>query len=235
MGSSTKDYLPLVRDWVANGAKSPYIWSSTEMSKRIRKQSSDEALADPTFKLGVYFFERDEPFARGPGRRPRRYRARQLELPPAGLDLAPKDWRARSSAPNAARSATNPTMRRWISRDRTRRRPRGKYAARANQTPSPQSTQRRKPEGYFSAVSVGSALFLLYAWIRVVRLGNCERCGFRDQVARALLHRAGDSEPRVEAKRLDEFGGLGIRLELERLLGAFGHAGTASGPCNRAR
>ena len=51
IGSSTKDYLPLVRDWVANGAKSPYIWSSQEMTKRIRKHTSDEALADPTFKL----------------------------------------------------------------------------------------------------------------------------------------------------------------------------------------
>ena len=45
IGSSTTDYLPLVRDWAANGAKSPYIWSAQEMAKRIRKPSSDEALA----------------------------------------------------------------------------------------------------------------------------------------------------------------------------------------------
>ena len=100
IGSSTKDYLPLVRDWVANGAKSPYIWSSQEMTKRIRKHTSDEALADPTFKLGVYFFERDEPLraqvlGKGAGAR-----ARQLELPPAGLDR-----RRRAGGPEVPREA----------------------------------------------------------------------------------------------------------------------------------
>jgi peroxiredoxin len=64
IGSSTTDYLPLVRDWAAKGSQSPYIWPAQEMAKRIRKPSSDEALADPTFKLGVYFVGRDEALAR---------------------------------------------------------------------------------------------------------------------------------------------------------------------------
>ena len=85
IGSSTTDYLPLVRDWAANGAKSPYIWSSTEMTKRIRKQTSDEALADPTFKLGVYFFERDQPLAR-------KYWEKAQALAPDNWNYHRQDW-----------------------------------------------------------------------------------------------------------------------------------------------
>jgi hypothetical protein len=64
IGSSTKDYLPLVRDWAARGAKSPYIWSAADMANRIHKPTNDEVLADPTFKLGVYFFARGQALAR---------------------------------------------------------------------------------------------------------------------------------------------------------------------------
>lgn len=85
IGSSTKDYLPLVRDWVANGPKSPYIWSSQEMTKRIRKQTSDEALADPTFKLGVYFFETDEALARS-------YWQKAQALAPDNWNYHRQDW-----------------------------------------------------------------------------------------------------------------------------------------------
>ena len=85
IGSSTPDYLPLVRDWAANGAKSPYIWSAQEMAKRIRKPSSDEALADPTFKLGVYFFERDEPLAR-------KYWEKAQALAPDNWNYHRQDW-----------------------------------------------------------------------------------------------------------------------------------------------
>jgi hypothetical protein len=85
IGSSTTDYLPLVRDWAANGAKSPYIWSAPEMAKRIRKPTSDEALADPTFKLGVYFFERDEALAR-------KYWEKAQALAPDNWNYHRQDW-----------------------------------------------------------------------------------------------------------------------------------------------
>ena len=109
IGSSTPDYLPLVRDWAVNGAKSPYIWSTQEMAKRIRKPNSDEALADPTFKLGVYFFERDEALAR------KYWEKAQALAPTTGTTTgrtgsASKVWQVRSSAPSAARSATSRTM-----------------------------------------------------------------------------------------------------------------------------
>ena len=85
IGSSTKDYLPLVRDWVANGAKSPYVWSSQEVAKRIRKPTTDEALADPTFKLGVFFFERDEALARS-------YWQKAQALAPDNWNYHRQDW-----------------------------------------------------------------------------------------------------------------------------------------------
>ena len=85
IGSSTTEYLPLVRDWAANGAKSPYVWSPQEMAKRLRKPSSDEALADPTFKLGVYFFERDEALAR-------KYWERAQALAPDNWNYHRQDW-----------------------------------------------------------------------------------------------------------------------------------------------
>lgn len=85
IGSSTKDYLPLVRDWAANGAKSPYIWSPQQMTKRIRQATADEALADPTFKLGVYFFPRDEALAR-------RYWESAQALAPDNWNYHRQDW-----------------------------------------------------------------------------------------------------------------------------------------------
>ena len=52
----TDEYLPAVRDWVANGAESPYVWLRNQVRAKIRQRTTDEALAEPTFKLGVYFF-----------------------------------------------------------------------------------------------------------------------------------------------------------------------------------
>lgn len=52
----TDDYRPAVRDWVMNGPKSRYVLTSNEVAAQIRRRTPDEALAEPTFKLGVYFF-----------------------------------------------------------------------------------------------------------------------------------------------------------------------------------
>src|SRR2546427_2754520 len=52
------------------------------------------------------------------------------------------------------------------------------------------------------------------------------RCGSRrrGEIARALVNRTRNAETRIGAEPLDEFGGLGIGLELERLLGPFRNA-----------
>ena len=81
----TDEYLPAVRDWVANGAKSPFVWSREDMVRRIRRSTPDEALADPTFKLGVYFFERDEVLARA-------YWERAQALAPDNWNYHRQDW-----------------------------------------------------------------------------------------------------------------------------------------------
>ncbi len=81
----TDEYLPLVRDWVANGAKSRYAWAPEDMVKRIRRATPDEALADPTFKLGVYFYEQDEALART-------YWERAQALAPDNWNFHRQDW-----------------------------------------------------------------------------------------------------------------------------------------------
>ena len=81
----TDEYLPLVRDWVANGAKSRYAWAPEDMVKRIRRTTPDEALADPTFKLGVYFYEQDEALART-------YWERAQALAPDNWNFHRQDW-----------------------------------------------------------------------------------------------------------------------------------------------
>lgn len=81
----TNEYTPAVRDWAINGAKSAYVWSREEMVKRIRKQTPDEALADPTFLLGVYLFEIDEALAR-------KYWERAQALSPDNWNYHRQDW-----------------------------------------------------------------------------------------------------------------------------------------------
>ena len=80
------DYTPIVRDWVANGDTSQYLWSRDEMVERIRRRSPDEALAEPTFKLGVYFYGAgDEALAR-------KYWERAQELAPDSWNFHRQDW-----------------------------------------------------------------------------------------------------------------------------------------------
>lgn len=53
----TNDYMPAVKDWAENGARSQYVWSPEQVTRRVRAITPELALADPTFKLGVYFHE----------------------------------------------------------------------------------------------------------------------------------------------------------------------------------
>lgn len=82
----TDAYAPAVRDWVANGADSPYVWSREQVSAKIRQRTTDEALAEPTFKLGVYFFEQgNETLART-------YWERAQQLYPDNWSFHRQDW-----------------------------------------------------------------------------------------------------------------------------------------------
>jgi hypothetical protein len=81
----TDEYTPALRDWVAKGDSSLYVWSTDEMVRRIRQHTPDEALADPTFKLGVYFYPRDEALAR-------QYWERAQALAPDNWNYHRQDW-----------------------------------------------------------------------------------------------------------------------------------------------
>lgn len=89
----TDEYAPAVRDWVANGADSPFVWSAAEVTGKIRRRSTDEELAEPNFKLGVYFYETgDEVLANA-------YWERAEELFPDSWNYHRQDW---SFTPNEA-------------------------------------------------------------------------------------------------------------------------------------
>lgn len=49
-------YVPALRDWVAKGEQSEFIMSPEEVTSNIRPRSSDEELAEPTFKLANHFY-----------------------------------------------------------------------------------------------------------------------------------------------------------------------------------
>lgn len=50
------DYVPAVRDWIARGAESPYVWTAAQVAERIIPRSDQAEQAEPAFKLGNYFY-----------------------------------------------------------------------------------------------------------------------------------------------------------------------------------
>lgn len=81
----TDEYRPAVVDWATNGSASPYVWSQDEVVGKIRRRTPDEALAEPTFKLGVYFYETDEALGRS-------YWERAQALAPDSWNFHRQDW-----------------------------------------------------------------------------------------------------------------------------------------------
>ena len=53
------EYVPALRDWVAKGAESEYVWSPEEVAEKIRPRTSDEEQAEALFKLGVHFYKQE--------------------------------------------------------------------------------------------------------------------------------------------------------------------------------
>ena len=51
----SNDYVPALKDWLAKGAESEYVWTAKEVSERIIARTPDAERAEPAFKLGVYF------------------------------------------------------------------------------------------------------------------------------------------------------------------------------------
>lgn len=85
-GFGTDDYRPAVFDWVRNGDNSEYVWSRDRVVSKIRQRTSDETLGEPTFKLGVYFYNRgDEALGRN-------YWEEAQRLSPDSWNFHRQDW-----------------------------------------------------------------------------------------------------------------------------------------------
>lgn len=52
----TNDYVPIVRDWVANGADSPYVWDLAKVRESIFQRTPEAERAQPAFRIGTYYF-----------------------------------------------------------------------------------------------------------------------------------------------------------------------------------
>lgn len=52
----TDEYVPIVRDWVAKGADSEYVWDRSKVRENIVQRTPDAERAQPAFRLGGYYF-----------------------------------------------------------------------------------------------------------------------------------------------------------------------------------
>lgn len=48
-------YVPALRDWIAKGSDSKYVWNPKEVKAHIIQRTPPAERAEPAFKLGVYF------------------------------------------------------------------------------------------------------------------------------------------------------------------------------------
>ena len=56
----SNDYVPALKDWLANGDDSPYAWTPKQVSERIFARTPDAEQAEPAFKLGNHFHRRGD-------------------------------------------------------------------------------------------------------------------------------------------------------------------------------
>lgn len=82
----TDIYVPAVKDWVAKGADSEFVWSADEVKQNLIPRTADGERAEPTFKLGVYFHAQgDEALAN-------KYWEAAQKLNPDSWNFHRQDW-----------------------------------------------------------------------------------------------------------------------------------------------
>lgn len=86
-------YVPAVRDWIARGPESKYVWSPEEVKARIIQRTPDAERAEPAFKLGVYFHRQ------GNEAKASRWWQESQKLNPDSWNFHRQDW---SFTPDAA-------------------------------------------------------------------------------------------------------------------------------------
>lgn len=82
----TNEYTPALRDWVAKGSKSSYVWTPAQVTQHIRGRTADEAKADALFALGTYFYDQ------GNEAKARDYWAQARVLFPDSWNIHRQDW-----------------------------------------------------------------------------------------------------------------------------------------------
>ena len=79
------DYAPMVVDWVTNGEQSEHVKDAVSLAG-LTVADDDAALADPTFKLGVYFHQQ------GNETKANLYWEAAQALDPSSWNYARQDW-----------------------------------------------------------------------------------------------------------------------------------------------
>ena len=80
------DYAPMVVDWVKRGEQRAHLEDVRDVAKRIAEPGADAALAEPTFRLGVYFH------TQGDDTRANRYWQAAQRLNPDNWNYYRQDW-----------------------------------------------------------------------------------------------------------------------------------------------
>ena len=52
----TDEYVPIVRDWLAKGADSEYVWDREKVRENIFQRTPEAERAQPAFRLGTHYF-----------------------------------------------------------------------------------------------------------------------------------------------------------------------------------
>jgi len=52
----TDEYVPIVRDWVAKGADSEYVWDLEQVRANIFQRTPEAEMAQPAFRIGTHYF-----------------------------------------------------------------------------------------------------------------------------------------------------------------------------------
>jgi hypothetical protein len=79
-------YVAGIRDWVRNGASSPYVLSDEEFTRRVKPRTATEMEADASFKLAVWFHDH------GNADLAARYWRHAQELNPDDWNYHRQDW-----------------------------------------------------------------------------------------------------------------------------------------------
>ena len=85
-------FADATRDWIERGADSEHIWSSSELSERLKPVDDDKLLAEATFKLALHFEASDD------SERALKHFATAQELAPDNWNYQRQGWTHKGAA-----------------------------------------------------------------------------------------------------------------------------------------